>query len=379
MKSEKICCVISCLILLSTSVFGAAGCCSAEPVLKDAFAKDFLIGGALNDNVVNGSDPGAAAISAKHFNTITAENVMKWMHIHPEPNRYDFEATDRFVDFGTKHNMFIVGHTLVWHWQTPQWVFEDELGQPRTREDLLAIMKDHIMTVVGRYKGRIHGWDVVNEALNDDGSLRQTRWLEIIGEDYIQKAFEFAREADPNSELYYNDYNNENPGRREGTIRIVRELQSKGIKVDGVGIQGHWDMDGPLLADVQASILAFAELGVPVMITEFDVSALPNPSGYRDADVSRREEFHAKINPYPSGLPKKVQAHHAKHYADIFAVFHKHADKISRVTFWGVYDGTSWRNNWPVRGRTDYPLLFGRDYQPNAAFYAVVKVADDKK
>lgn len=363
-----------CLSLLFVSACGAQEG-NAEVVLKDVFAKHYLIGGALNDNSLNGKDPNAAAIAAKHFNTITAENVMKWMHIHPEPNRYDFEATDRFVDFGTKNKMFIVGHTLVWHWQTPKWVFEDESGQPRTREALLAIMKDHIMTVVGRYKGRVHGWDVVNEALDDDGSLRKTKWLEIIGDDFIEKAFEYAREADPNAELYYNDYSNENSARCAGTVRIVSNLQSKGIKVDGIGIQGHWDMRGVSFEEFEASIQAYAKLGVKVMITELDVSALPSFEAPVGADLARRAEFQEQYNPYTNGLPEDVKVKHVKLYSDIFAFFNKNSDKISRVTLWGIYDGTSWRNNWPMRGRTDYPLLFGRDYQPNAAFFAVVKTA----
>ena len=222
----------------------AAGCSVQQPALKDVFKKDFLIGGALNDDVVNGKDPNAAAIAEKQFSTITPENVMKWMHIHPEPNKYDFAAADRFVDFGQKNNMFIVGHTLVWHWQTPNWVFVDDANKPLTRDALLARMKDHISTVVGRYKGRVNGWDVVNEALEDNGQLRKTKWLEIIGEDFIAKAFEYAHEADPNAELYYNDFTLDKPAKRDACIRLVKDLQSKGIRIDGVGLQGQaWRFD----------------------------------------------------------------------------------------------------------------------------------------
>jgi endo-1,4-beta-xylanase len=349
------------------------------PVLKDVFAKDFLIGGALNDDVVSGRDPKAAAIAARHFSTATAENVMKWMHIHPEPNKYDFSASDRFVDFGRKNNMFIVGHTLIWHWQTPGWVFVDGANKPLTRDALLARMRDHIFTVVGHYKGRVNGWDIVNEALDDNGQLRKTKWLEIIGEDFIAKAFEFAHEADPNAELYYNDFSLDEPAKRDACVRLVKNLRSKGIRIDGVGIQGHWGMDHPVREDIEAFLNAMAALGVKVMITEMDVDILPSATGYRGADISARAELRKGLNPYVNGLPDQMQKKLADRYAELFSIFHKHAGQVSRVTLWGVYDKTSWLNNWPVRGRTNYPLLFDRNYKPKPAFYAVIKTAKGKK
>lgn len=348
-----------------------AGC---VPALKDAFAQDFLVGAALNYDQISGKKPNEMAIITKHFNTITPENVLKWEKVHPEPGLYDFEPADKFVEFGDKNNMFMVGHTLVWHHQTPGWVFQNADGGDTDRETLLARMKDHIFNVVGRYKGRIHGWDVVNEALDAKGIMRSTKWFEIIGEDYIAKAFEYAHEADPNAELYYNDFDMWKPSKFAGVIRLVKNLQSKGIRIDGVGIQAHWGFDYPSLEELEAAILVYSQLGVKVMFTEMDVSVLPYVRKYTGADITETARLQKELNPYPDGLPAETQEELAKRYAQFFTIFHRHADRISRVTFWGVQDGRSWRNNWPIRGRTDYPLLFGRDCKPKPAFDAVIKV-----
>jgi endo-1,4-beta-xylanase len=370
------------LICLMVVLAGAAGCSTQHPALKDAYKNDFLIGGALNDDVVNGKDPNAAAIATKQFSAITAENVMKWMSIHPEPNDYNFAPADRFVDFGLKNNMFIVGHTLVWHWQTPLWVFVDDANQPVTREVLLARMKDHITTVVGHYKGKVKGWDVVNEVLDDNGLPRKTKWQQIIGDDYIAKAFEYAHEADPNAELYYNDFSLENPAKRDGCIRLVKDLQAKGVHIDGVGLQAQaWRLppDYPDLKDVEDFINAVSALGVKVMVTEMCIDVLPKALYMPGADLKKRAELREELNPYVNGLPDDMQKKLADRYAELFSLFLKHSSQISRVTMWGVYDKTSWLNNWPVRGRTNYPLLFDRNYQPKPAFYAVIKAAKSKR
>jgi endo-1,4-beta-xylanase len=303
---------------------------------------------------------------------------MKWMHIHPEPNKYDFAAADRFVDFGQKNKMFIIGHTLIWHWQTPRWVFEDQNGNDVDRETLLAWMKEHIFTIVGRYKGKVNGWDVVNEAIDDDGSLRRTKWVKIIGEDFIAKAFEYAHEADPNAELYYNDFTLDEPAKRDACVHLVKDLKAKGLRIDGVGTQGHWAMDYPVPKDVEVFLNAMAAVGVKVMITEMDIDVLPKAVQHMGADLGVRADLRRELNPYVAGLPDEMQKKLADRYAELFSIFCKHADEISRVTFWGVYDGTSWLNNWPVRGRTNYPLLFDRSYQPKLAFFAVIKTAQSK-
>ncbi|HSB29640.1 MAG TPA: endo-1,4-beta-xylanase [Pyrinomonadaceae bacterium] len=346
-----------------------------EPTLKSAFKDSFLIGAAINRTQFSEQNPVDVSLVISQFNSVTPENVLKWEVVHPQPDKYDFAGSDRFVAFGEKHHMVVIGHTLIWHNQTPRWVFQDEKGKPVDRDTLLKRMRDHIQTVVGRYKGRIHGWDVVNEALNEDGSLRQSDWLKILGEDYLVKAFEFAHEADPKAELYYNDYSLENEPKRKGAIELIKKLKAQGVSVAAVGLQGHNKLDWPTVEQQDATISDFAKLGVKVNITELDIDVLPYASRNRGADVTLNVELQAQLNPYANGLPEQVQKQLAMRYAELFAVFQKHRDVIDRVTFWGVSDRDSWLNNWPVRGRTSYPLLFDRNGKTKPAFYAVLEEA----
>ena len=362
------------LLLLAVLVPAAA----AQVTLKDAFQDIFRIGAALNQAQFEESDSRGAAIVETQFNTISPENVLKWESVHPRPDGFNFEPADRYVAFGEKHHMFIIGHTLVWHSQVPRWVFQDGKGAALDREALLQRMHDHIRAVVGRYKGRIGGWDVVNEALNEDGTLRQTPWLKIIGEDYLAKAFEFAHEADPAAELYYNDYSLENEAKRKGAVALIRKLKEQGVPIRAVGLQGHDKMDFPTIEQQDATIGAFARLGVKVNITELDIDVLPPASRQGGADVSLNVAAQTKLNPYAAGLPDAVQQALAKRYADLFAVFLKYRGSITRVTFWGVTDGDSWLNDWPVKGRTSYPLLFDRQGHPKPAFDAVVRLASSR-
>ena len=302
---------------------------------------------------------------------------MKWESIHPRVDGYNFDPADRYVAFGEKHGMFVIGHCLVWHSQTPSWVFQDDKGAPLTRDALIERMHDHISTVVGRYKGRIAGWDVVNEALNDDGTQRESQWFNIIGADYIAKAFQFAHEADPREELYYNDYSLENAPKRKGAVEVIKKLQAAGIPVTAVGSQGHDTMDWPSLTQQADTIEAFQALGIKVNITELDIDVLPRAAPGNSADVSARSRSTGP-NPYPSGLPDEVQQALAKRYADLFGVFVKYKDAITRITFWGVTDGDSWLNSYPVPGRTNYSLLFDRQGKPKPAFDAVIKTAGAK-
>jgi endo-1,4-beta-xylanase len=348
-----------------------------EMTLKDAFKNDFHLGAALNLAQITGQEPAALAVVAKHFNSITPENILKWEEIHPEPDRYNFEAADRYVAFGEQHSMHIIGHTLVWWHQTPAWVFQDTDGRPLGREALLARMKEHIFTVMGRYRGRIHGWDVVNEAIAADGSWRKSRWYEILGEEHVAKAFEFAREADPQAELYYNDFDLENRPKCEGVIRLLQDLQARGLRVDGIGIQGHWFVEHPPLADIESHLVALGQLGLKLMITELDLSVLPYyPLESKIVDLSSFEaDTQKKYNPYPDGLTDAAQASLARRYAELFTLFKEHRDRLGRITFWGVHDAQTWRNYWPIIGRTDHPLLFDRRCQPKPALAAVVKSA----
>jgi endo-1,4-beta-xylanase len=350
----------------------------APSSLKDAYQGCFLVGAALNPAQFSGENAPEVAIIKAQFNTITPENVLKWEVVHPKPETYDFTLADKYVEFGQVNHMFIIGHNLVWHAQTPKWVFEDEKGNPLTRKALLKRMRDHIHTVAGRYKGRINGWDVVNEALNEDGTLRQTPWMKIIGDDYIERAFEYAHEADPKTELYYNDYSLENEAKRKGAVDLVKKLKAKGVPITGVGVQDHVQMDWPTADQIDATISEFGKLGMKVMITELDVDVLPQATPSQTADVSLNVAADPKLNPYPKKLPDSVQQQLAKRYADLFAAYAKHCGVVTRVTFWGVADGNSWKNDWPVKGRTNYPLLFDRDAQPKPAFDAVIQAARKK-
>jgi endo-1,4-beta-xylanase len=353
---------------------------AVPPALKDAFQGDFFIGAALSLDQISGREPDAMAVVARHFNSITPENILKWEEVHPQPGQYNFEAADRYVAFGEKHQMHIIGHCLVWWHQTPDWVFQDAAGKPASREVLLERMREHIFTVMGRYRGRIRGWDVVNEAINADGSCRKSRWYEILGEEHVAKAFEFAREADPDAELYYNDFDLENRPKCEGVVRLIKGLQAKGVRVDGIGIQGHWFLDHPPMDDIEHHFQTLGQLGPKLMITELDLGVLPYypleskivPLSSFDAETQR------KYNPYPDGLPADVQQALAKRYAYLFALFLKYRDKFGRVTFWGVHDGQTWRNYWPITGRTEHPLLFDRRCRPKPALDAVVKVGREK-
>jgi len=351
--------------------------CKADSpsTLKDAYRGVFWIGAAVNSAQFTEQDSRGAALVRREFNSITPENALKWENIHPHPDTYVFDLPDQYVAFGERNQLYVVGHCLVWHNQVPDWVFRDEQGNPVVREVLLKRMHDHIQSVVGRYKGRIKSCDVVNEALNEDGTLRHSPWLNIIGDDYIAKAFQYAHEADPNAELTYNDYSLENEPKRNGAIALIRNLREQGIPVTSVGLQGHDSLTWPSVEQQDATISAFAKLGVKIVISELDIDVLPRATAQESADISMNIEQDPKLNPYVNGLPDSVQQALAQRYAELFRVFLKHRDVITRVTFWGVSDGDSWRNNWPVKGRTSYPLLFDRTGRPKPAFDAVVQVA----
>lgn len=334
--------------------------------LKDVFQGKFYLGVAMNTWQINGKDTASVRIIKQHFNSITPENVMKSALIHPQEGKFNFTLPDQFVEFGVQNQMFIIGHCLVWHSQTPQWLFVDSLGNDVSREVLIGRMKNHIQTVVGHYKGKVKGWDVVNEAILDDGSWRESKFYKIIGPEFVKMAFQFAHEADPDAELYYNDYSMALPGRREGVVKMVKEIQKDGIRIDGIGMQAHLSMDFPKIEEFEKSLLAFAGLGVQIHITEMDISALPSPKDEQGADVSTRVQYKKELNPYTDGLTEEAEKAHDNRYKEFFDLFLKYQDKIERVTLWGISDRLSWKNNFPVPGRTDYPLLFDRKNQPKS-------------
>jgi endo-1,4-beta-xylanase len=368
--------VLMSILLLAIVAGCVTGGRAADPAtLKDAYKNDFLIGVAINRSQYYEEDKRGVPIIKAQFDSISPENVLKWESVHPGLDKYDFDAPDRYVEFGEKNHMYIIGHTLVWHNQTPRWVFQDTNGQPVSRDVLLQRMHDHISTVVGRYKGRINGWDVVNEALNENGSLRKSQWEKIIGDDYIEKAFQFAHEADPQAMLHYNDYALEDEPKRNGAIALIKKLQSERIQINSIGLQCHVKMNWPTPEKEDATISAFAALGVKVMITELDVDIVPATQRNQSADITANAQAVAGGNTYTNGLPEEQQQALARRYADLFRVLVKHHADISRVTFWGVTDGDSWLN---TRGRVDYPLLFDRAGQPKPAFYAVLKEAGQR-
>ncbi len=348
-----------------------------EPTLKEAFGDKFLIGTAMNLSQILGQDTLASKVIVAQFNSIVAENCMKSMYLQPEEGKFDFTDADRFVSFGERNGMFIIGHTLVWHSQAPDWFFVDENGKDVSREVLIDRMKKHITTVVKHYKGAIKGWDVVNEAILEDGSYRKSKFYEIIGEDFIPMAFQFAHEADPDAELYYNDYNEWHEGKRDAVVKLVQSMKEKGIRIDGIGMQGHIGMDYPTIDEYEQAIVAYHSAGVKVMITELDISPLPSPSKNTGANISDTIAYQKEINPYTDGLPVNVQSEWEKRYEEVFGLFLKHQDKIGRVTLWGVSDATSWKNDFPVRGRTDYPLLFDRQYKAKPIVAEIIRMAKE--
>lgn len=344
--------------------------------LKDAFKGKFKIGTAVSTAVLRGQDPASEALLSRHFNALTAENSMKPEGVQPREGEFTFADADRLVEIADKAGASVVGHTLVWHSQTPRWFFQGKDGQPVTREVALERLRTHIKTVVGRYKGKVKEWDVVNEAINDGpGVLRQTPWLRAIGDDYIAEAFRAAHEADPDAILVYNDYNIELDYKRPKALELLKKLVDQKVPINAVGIQAHWRIENPPLAETEKAIKEFSALGLKVMITELDMGVLP--SRYQGADISRVEtmtpEQVAVMNPYTKGLPAEVAEVHAKKLREAFELFNKYRDVIGRVTLWGVDDGHSWLNGFPIRGRTDYPLLFDRELKPKPAFFEIQK------
>ena len=376
MKIKKV--VISFCI---TAVIGVWGCSSPnEPeTLKDALKDKFYIGAGLNTTQINGRDTLCRQILVKHFNSIVAGNCMKSVEIHPEIDRYNFTLPDQFVALGEENGMFIIGHCLIWHSQLSRWFCVDENGNNVSPEVLKARMEEHISTIVGRYKGRVHGWDVVNEGILEDGSYRKSQFYEILGEEYIPLAFQYAHEADPNAELYYNDYNEWYPGRRETVKRLIRTLKSRGIRIDAIGMQGHIGMDSPSLQQYEETILDYTSEGVKVMITELDMSILPVPRRGIGADISTSIEYQKEMNPYTEGVPDDVAEAWTNRMRDFFRLFLKHSDKITRVTTWGITDGDSWKNNFPIRGRTDYALFFDRQHLPKPIVQMIIDDAKNAK
>ncbi|MCH1548065.1 MAG: endo-1,4-beta-xylanase [Flavobacteriaceae bacterium] len=344
--------------------------------LKNSYSSFFYIGAAINEDIILDKDLNSKMIVTNQFNTITPENSLKWMFIQPNPNSFNFKVSDKYVNLGIENSMHIVGHALIWHSQ-----LADFMQKIESKSKMKFYFENHINTIVSRYSGKIDAWDVVNEAFNEDGSYRKSIFYKLLGKDYIENAFELTNKADPNAYLIYNDYNLYKKQKRDGVIKMVKELKLKGIKIDGVGVQAHWSLNHPSLDEIEQTILDISNIGVDVLITELDISVLPNPWKQLGAEVSQnfsKFEGDPKMSPYPKELPKSIQNKLANRYRDIFELFIKHSDKISRVTFWGVMDKHSWLNDWPIKGRTNYPLLFDRNYQSKQAYDSLIELVSTK-
>jgi endo-1,4-beta-xylanase len=389
------------LTAMMLAVASTAQTADVPVALKAAFKEHFLVGTAVNRSMVTGgagfrrsAEQSATdiALLKEQFNQISPENDLKWQMIHPREgaNGYDFGAADAFVNFGLSNKMYVVGHTLVWHSQTPNWVFAGtnpapaatantnaaatnrfarggfgrDNGPRTSRDELLQRMREHIHTVVGRYKGKIKAWDVVNEAIADGGGtnfLRNSLWSEIIGPDFIAKAFQYAHEADPQAILRYNDYGLENPAKRKKLITLIKSLQAQKVPVHAIGSQAHINVSTTFETMDQA-LTDMAALGLPIHITELDVNSATGGQRGTGADIS------ANASATQGGLVNDADKKLADAYAGIFRAFVKHRDSVKVVTFWGVNDANSWRAN----GK---PLLFDGNSQPKPAFDAVIRAA----
>ena len=359
----------------------------AEATLKDSYADEFLIGtimpGGLDPDATFTDDPIELGVVARDFNALTAENCMKPMFMQPNEGEYFFKASDYCVDFAEANSMALVGHTLVWHAMTADWFFKDEAGQLPSRELMLERMRTHIDTVVGRYKGRIPYWDVVNEAVLYQGAgnsavFRESPWFKAIGEDYIELAFRHTHAVDPDAKLYYNDYNMVKKEKVDFVLEMVSGMRAKGVPIHGVGMQGHWMLDWPSLFDIEYALRTFADAGIPVSITELDSTVLPDPPSHSGANVTDDVEYAEKYNPYSQSIPAEVLQKQADRYQEIFELFLKYKSNIERVSFWGTSDSQSWKNSYPMKGRTDYPLLFDRKFNSKPAYHSLLKLSNEQ-
>lgn len=364
-KTTSIIIALFCLTSLQTK---------AQKTLAEATSGLFLFGVAVNTQQINGVQPAETALIKKEFNAIVAENCMKPQPIHPEENRYNWTDADKLVAFGEQNKQVVTGHCLIWHSQIGRWFFTDENGKDVSPEVLKERMRQHIHTVVGRYKGRIKGWDVVNEAFEDDGSYRKSKFFTILGKDFIKYAFQFAHEADPQAELYYNDYNVEIPAKCDAIVKLVEEFKASGIRIDAVGSQAHMQMENPTLEATENSLKKLKAAGVKILITEWDISILPSP--FSSANISDNFNYSPKMDPYREGVPADVQQKWNQRVLDIFGLFLKYSDVIDRVTVWGLTDKVSWLNNFPIRGRIDYAVLIDRNNNRKTVVDEMIKMAE---
>jgi endo-1,4-beta-xylanase len=354
--------LISSAYVDGNDVFGEIDQQDSTKGLKDFYKNYFLIGVSISPQSLKGDEQ---KLILKQFNSLTAENVMKPGPIHPEEKRYNWTPADEIINFAQANRLKLRGHTLCWHNQTPDWFFKNESGGIVTKEVLLQRLKDHITAVVSRYKGKVYAWDVVNEVISDkrDEYFRNTKWFEICGEEFVAKAFQYAHEADPDALLFYNDYNEIDSVKREKIIKMVQGLQRNGVPIHGVGLQGHWAVSEPSRSQLDKTLKRFSELKLKLQITELDISVYPKEHSARE-----RKQEESKTSFTAEKEKRQVEV-----YKMCFELFRKYKDAISGVTFWNVSDRHSWLDDFPVKGRKDYPLLFDQNLKEKKAYWEVVK------
>lgn len=338
---------------------------ATERGLKDVVGNDFTIGVAVNGEQMAGRDSMGVAIVKKHFNSLVGENCMKCMYIHPEEDRYDFAGADSLVAFAQANGMELIGHCLVWHSQYAPWFYVDSTGAEVNGDVLWKRIEDHITTIVSRYKGKIKGWDVCNEIIEGDGTLRNSPLTRQLGSEFIYKSLKLVSELDPDAEIYLNDYGMTSPARRAGYMALIDTIRAKGIRLDAFGLQGHMGIDFPDSAAVEQTLKDFEAKGMPVMITEWDMGALPTLT--QSANVTIEDErplADEENNPYVNGVPADVDRLWNNRMTMFWNIFQAHKANIKRITIWGVTDADTWKNDFPVLGRKDYPLFFDREGNP---------------
>lgn len=342
--------------------------------LKDYFKDEFLVGVAVGSRSIRQD----SVLITREFNSVTAENDMKMGVIHPKEDTYNWKNADDIVAFAERNKINIRGHNLLWHTQTADWMFVGPDGKQVSKELLLKRLREHVFAVAGRYKGKIYAWDVVNEAIDDsqDSTImyRKTKWLEIFGgPEFIDAAFRFAHEADPKAKLYYNEFNNERPVKREKIFKLLKRLKANGVPIDGVGFQAHWSLDYPTATQLRTAINQVVSLGLDVQITELDITIHPRTLG-APAPLTQ---------PVDPGYAPELETRQVAKYKEVFDILRQYKKNISAVTFWNVTDRTSWLDSRGGGSAGDlkpatpmilkaYPLLFDVNGQRKKAYWAVV-------
>lgn len=364
--------------------------------LAEAYADCWYTGVSVNQWEVAASDEGNAhdvtgmvsndqtknwGIIAKNFNWVVAENCMKCEVIHPEENRYDFTLADQFVDKAKAAGLKVLGHNLIWHSQCAPWFHFDNEGKLVSPEVLKARMKEHITTIVTHFKGRVDAWDVVNEAFEDDGTFRNSLFYQVLGEEFLPLAFQYAHEADPTAELYYNDYSMLKPTKIEGVCNFFRPLVEQGLPITAIGMQGHIILeDGAeeIIKGYDHAIQCVEQLGLKVGFSELDLSILPNPFGFSGANISDKFAYRPEMDPFREGLSAEMSEAFDSFWLGFYKMLLTHKESVTRVTFWCLNDANSWRNDFPIRGRMDYATLYDRQCQPKPIINKLIELRNKK-